>query len=59
MMAVILSVRKIGNCLYMSLPKNICKKEHISHGDFFELESDVITKNTYNLRKIGSDNGKL
>lgn len=57
-MAIIISVRKIGNGFFMSLPISLCRKEGICHGDYFKIEKDAIT-NLYYLEKIGNDNGNV
>mgnify|MGYP001591082947 CR=1 FL=1 len=58
-MAFIIRVIKLNNTLYIRIPAYFRRYNKIKHGDFFQLDGDVMLPDHYTLKKIGSEDGKL
>lgn len=52
----IVTARKNGNTIYISIPAPVCRKSGVKHGDVFELTQDVILPDMLTLKKIGNNN---
>ena len=51
-MGIIVRARKIGNSLYLNLPNGVQKHFKIKHGDYFELEQDMLLPDLYSLKRM-------